>query len=97
MIQVYDTLFVGRKGYMALDIWSLSDHSDSERANPLLQLHGLFFLINSKGSFIFRYHMIIHAMAFVTPVVEHWLEHKSLFVGGVQKKDTLNLLSIFFL
>ena len=32
-------------GYM------VSDHSDSEKENPLLA-HGLLFLINSKGSFI---------------------------------------------
>ena len=27
-------------------------HSDSERGNPLMSLHGLRFLISSKGSFI---------------------------------------------
>ena len=30
----------------------VKDHSDSERGNPLLP-HGLLFLINSKGSFIY--------------------------------------------
>ena len=30
----------------------VKDHSDSERGNPLPQ-HGLLFLINSKGSFIY--------------------------------------------
>ena len=29
-----------------------SNHSDSERGNPLFQLHGLLFPISSKGSFI---------------------------------------------
>ena len=29
----------------------VKDHSDSEKRNPLLS-HGLFFLINSKGSFM---------------------------------------------
>ena len=33
-------------GYM------VKDHSDSERGNQLLLLHGLLFLISSKGSFI---------------------------------------------
>ena len=33
-------------GYM------VKDHSDSERGNPLLPLHGLLFPISSKGSFI---------------------------------------------
>ena len=56
----------------------VKDHSDSERGN-LLPPHGLLFPISSKGSFI-PYHMhhttdrIAHTTAFVTPVVEHWLE-----------------------
>ena len=29
------------------------DHSDIERGNPLPPLHGLFFLISSKGAFIY--------------------------------------------
>ena len=48
------------------------DHSDSERGNPLPP-HGLLFPINSKGSFICT-DRITHTTAFVTPVVEHWLE-----------------------
>ena len=31
----------------------VKDHSDSETENLLLLTHGLFFLISSKGSFIF--------------------------------------------
>ena len=50
----------------------VEDHSDSERGNPLPP-HRLLFPINSKGSFICR---IAHTMAFVTPVVEHWLERE---------------------
>ena len=52
-------------------------HSDSERGNPL-PLHGLLFLISSKGSFIctISTDMIAHTTAFVTPVVEHWLERE---------------------
>ena len=70
------------------------DHSDSERGNPLLP-HGLLFPISSKGSFVNIMHhptdRIIHTMAFVKPVVEHWLEReiaqwvhpmKSLYLGG---------------
>ena len=54
-------------GYMA---------SDSERGNPLLP-HGLLFQINSKGSFICTIpDRIAHTTAFVTPVVEHWLERE---------------------
>ena len=34
------------------DIIMVINHSDSERGNPLLPLHGLFFPISSKGSFI---------------------------------------------
>ena len=49
-------------GYMVIN-----DHSDSERGNPLPP-HGLLFSINSNR--------ISHTMAFVTPVVEHWLERE---------------------
>ena len=46
------------------------------RGNPLLQ-HGLLFSISSKGSFICTIpDRITHIMAFVTPVVEHWLERE---------------------
>ena len=52
----------------------VKDHSDSEKGNPLLP-HRLLFLIGSKGSFICIIpDRIIHTTAFVTPVVEHWLE-----------------------
>ena len=48
-------------------------HSDSERRNPLPP-HGITFPINGKGSFITD--RIAHTTAFVTPVVEHWLERE---------------------
>ena len=51
----------------------VKDHTDSKRRN-LLPLHGLLFPISSsKGSFIC---IIPQTMAFVTPVVEHWLERE---------------------
>ena len=54
----------------------VKDHSDSERGNPLLP-HGLLFPINSKGSFTCTIlDRIAHTTAFVTPVVEHWLERE---------------------
>ena len=54
----------------------VKEHSDSERGNPLLP-HGLLFLINSKGSFIGTIpDRIAHTTAFVTSVVEHWLERE---------------------
>ena len=46
----------------------VKDRSDSERGNPLPP-DGLLFLISSKGSFICT-------TAFVTPVMEHWLERE---------------------
>ena len=55
----------------------VKNHSDSERGN-LLPPHGLLFPISSKGSF-FMHHptdRIAHTTAFVTPVVEHWLERE---------------------
>ena len=61
-------------GYMA------SDNSDSERGN-LLPLHRLLFPISSKV-FFYMHHptdRIIHITAFVTPVVEQWLERKISF------------------
>ena len=55
----------------------VKDHSDSEKGNPLPP-HRLLFLINSKGSFIciIPTDKIAHTTAFVTPVVEHWLERQ---------------------
>ena len=54
----------------------VKDHSDSERRNPLPP-HGLLFSINSKGSFICTIpDRIAHTTAFVTPVMEHWLERE---------------------
>ena len=52
----------------------VKDHSDSEKGNPLSP-HGLLFPINSQ--FFYMHHptdRIAHTTAFVTPVVEHWLE-----------------------
>ena len=54
----------------------VKDHSDSERGN-LLPLHGLLFPISSKGSFICIIpDRMAHTTAFVTPVMEHWLERE---------------------
>ena len=57
--------------YMASDIWLRT----IEKGNPLPP-YRLLFLINSKGSFIMHHptDRIAHTTAFVTPVVEHWLE-----------------------
>ena len=62
-------------GYMASDIMVM-DHSDSEKGNPLLP-HRLLLSISSKGSFICTIpDRITYTTAFVTPVVEHWLERE---------------------
>ena len=54
----------------------VKDHSDSEKGNPLPP-HRLLLLNNSKGSFICTIPVrITHTMAFVTPVVDHWLERE---------------------
>ena len=55
----------------------VKDHSDSERGN-LLPPQGLLFPISSKGSFIciIPHDRMTHTTAFVTPVVEHWLERE---------------------
>ena len=59
----------------------VKDNSDSERGN-LLPSHRLFFLISSKGYFICITDRITHTTAFVTPVVEHWLEREIAIVYG---------------
>ena len=56
-------------GYMA------SDHSDSERGDPLPP-HRLLFPISSKGYMQHPTDRITHTTAFVKPVVEHWLERE---------------------
>ena len=54
----------------------VKDRSDSEKGN-LLPPHRLLFPISSKGSFICTIpDRIAHTMAFVAPVVEHWLERE---------------------
>ena len=54
----------------------VKDHSDSEKGNPLPP-HRLLLSINSKGSFIHTIpDRITHTTAFVTPVVEDWLERE---------------------
>ena len=72
-LTMYSTHFI--YGYMASDM--VKDHSDSEKGNPLPP-HRLLFPISSKGSFYMHHptDRIAHTTAFVTPVVEHWLERE---------------------
>ena len=54
----------------------VKDHSDSERGNPLPP-HRL--LSEKQQGFFYMHHptdSIAHTMAFVTPVLEHWLERE---------------------
>ena len=62
----------------------VKDHSDSEIGNPP---HGLLFPISSKGSFIctIPHDRMAHTTAFVTPVVEHWLEQAMQLVAKYMK------------
>ena len=55
----------------------VKDHSDSERSNPL-PLHGLLLPISNFFYFVFIIptDRITHTTAFLTPVVEHWLERE---------------------
>ena len=70
------------------------DHSDSEKAN-LLSQHRLLFPISSKGSFICTIpDRIADTTAFVTPVVEHWLEQEILEEGVDQCSSTSQPTSI---
>ena len=55
----------------------VKDHSDSDQGNPQPP-HWLLFPINSKV-FFYMHHptdSIAHTTAFVTTVVEHWLERE---------------------
>ena len=61
-------------GYMASDIWLRTILIVREETHCR---HRLLFLISSKGSFICTIpDRIAHTTAFVTPVVEHWLEQE---------------------
>ena len=55
----------------------VKDHSDSEKGNPLPP-HRLLLSIDSNGYFYMHHptYRITHTTAFVTPVVEHWLERE---------------------
>ena len=54
----------------------VKDHSDSEKGN-LPPPHRLLLSINSKGCYMHHpTDRITHTTAFVTPVVEHWLERE---------------------
>ena len=55
----------------------VKNYSVSERGNPLPP-HGLIFPINSRDSSIMHHptDRITHITAFVTPVVEDWLERE---------------------
>ena len=55
----------------------VTDHSDSEKGNPLPP-HRPLFSIKLQG-FFYMHHptdRITHTTAFVTPDVEHWLERE---------------------
>ena len=58
-------------GYMASDIWLRTILIVRRNPQPP---HRLLFPISSKSSF--RIDRIAHTTAFVTPVVEHWLERE---------------------
>ena len=54
----------------------VNDHLDSERGNPLPP-HRLLLPINSKHHYMHHpTDRIAHTTAFITPVVEHWLERE---------------------
>ena len=47
----------------------VKDHSDSEKGNLLLPQQGFFYMHHPTDR-------ITHTTAFVTPVVEHWMERE---------------------
>ena len=78
----------------ALSIFSfmVKNHRANKRGNSLLPLHELLFLIRSRGSFIC---IILHSTAYVTPVVEHWLEQEqpSLYCWCIKVLDVTYKIS----
>ena len=75
-LRLYGVRHMGKEIWQSLFkatvIWRqimVKDHSASERRNPLPP-HGLLFYIHhpSEG--------IAHTTAFITPVMEHWLERE---------------------
>ena len=57
----------------------VKDHTDDEKVNPLLPLHGLHFYISSNTIFLYallHIDRLSHTMGFVIPVVEHWLKQE---------------------
>ena len=57
----------------------VKDHSDSKKGNPQPPLNGLLVRISSKGSFTWKIPVrISHTTAFVTPVMEHWLDRLTI-------------------
>ena len=58
----------------------VKDHSANEKGYPLMQLHGLLFLIRSNFLFYLTVHTIdriVYTMAFAILVVEKWLNMKN--------------------
>ena len=54
----------------------VKDYLDSERKKPTLR-HYSFWLQQEIFCMHHPTDRIVHTMAFVIPVVEHWLEHKN--------------------
>ena len=62
--------------FMVMSCQIYGKEPDSERGNPLLP-HSLLFLISSKCSIYSQQtDRIAYTTAFVTPVVEHWMQRE---------------------
>ena len=72
----------------------VKDHSDSETGNPLPP-HGLLFYMHHPID------RIAHTTAFVTPVVEHWLEREIArrvhYEGSIHERTLLPRIYISLL
>ena len=59
------------------EIYQVKYRLNAQSSEIVQATHEVLFLINSKGSFICTIpDRIAHTTAFVTPVVEHWLEQE---------------------
>ena len=77
--------------YMVSDIWS-GTIQIMKKGNPMLPLHGLFFLISSKGSFInIIPDRTVYTTTFVTQFWSTGLLTQQIFYHGAMYTDVCRL------
>ena len=67
----------------------VKDHSDTEKGNPLPPHRLLLYMHHPTDR-------ITHTTAFVTPVVEHWLEREIAQWALIQLTPNLNFICVWY-